>query len=142
MKWEKAEAQDPKTLIPEGPYLAKVVAAKAETSAAGNQMITLTFKILEGEHAGQKLRKWLVYIPSKPKAVWAFRTQLANMQIGDAFLDDDPEVEDVAEACLTAEALLVVVHEQYEGNLAAKVNWIDEKPATPPAGQKAVDEPF
>lgn len=55
--------------VPAGMYNAQITGAKmGKAKASGNPMITLKWKITEGEHAGRTIRDYLVFV--KPTGDW------------------------------------------------------------------------
>lgn len=62
-KGAKPSASGP---IPDGRYVATLVALKQDVSKSGNPMIVWTLKIAEGEHAGRTIKKYSTVKTGKP----------------------------------------------------------------------------
>lgn len=117
-----AELDKPE-IHPEGAYAARVIGAEATSTNTGKAMLKLKFQTKEGKVNGR-----LVYSPENEKAKRMWFLQLRNMQVGPKFFEDNPEMDDVALACLKAECLIRVGHREFEGNQFPDVVFIDEIP--------------
>lgn len=107
----------------EGLYAATVIGAEAHTTNTGKPMLKLKFKTKEGHVNGR-----LVFSPENAAAKRMWFLQLRNMQVGPKFFEDNPEMDDVAEACLKARCLVRIQHREFEGNRFPDVTFIDELP--------------
>lgn len=108
---------------PEGTYDAVVIASKTDKTKTGKDMIRLEFKTGQG-----KVRGRLIHSPESSKAEWAFFRQLAAMGVDKAFLDKEPDIDDIATECVKARVLIRVAHSEYQGEAFADVDWIDPLP--------------
>lgn len=57
-------------IVPAGEYYVEVAKAELGTSNAGKPMMTVTFNVIDGEHAGAKIPAWLSL---QPQALFALK---------------------------------------------------------------------
>lgn len=125
-KWNVPEdkpAGEKGPVHPEGAYDAIVIAAKADKTKNGKDMLRLEFKTSQGKVYGR-----LIHSPESPKANWAFFAQLANLGVTREFLEKEPDIEDIAMECVKARVLIRVEHREYQGETFADIGWIDTIP--------------
>jgi hypothetical protein len=74
--WDSIEEGDSKFVIPEGTYKVRVVDVTHGRSKNGNDMLTWTFAVTEGEHVGFELKDWTVLTPGKSFKAYKYRNVL------------------------------------------------------------------
>lgn len=106
--------------LPVGKYVAKVAAAEEKTSQAGNQMINVTFEVVEGEAIGRKV--FDNYVLTE-KSLWRLKQFLASIGMGaDGMVDID--LNDWLDRFL----IIDVTQEEYNGNTRNRIKATSKAP--------------
>ena len=74
--------------IPAGDYLVEIEKCEAKTSSSGNDMLTMTFNVVEGDYAGRKI--FDNYVLTE-KALWKLKSLFVALgEDVDGILEFDP----------------------------------------------------
>lgn len=126
-KWNVPDAKpagEKGPIHPEGTFDATVMAAKADKTKNGKDMIRLEFKTSQGKVNGR-----LIHSPDSQKASWAFFKQLDALGVDREYLETkEPEIDDIAAETVKSRVLIRVTHDEYQSDTFADVSWIDPLP--------------
>ena len=101
------ELPDAFGLVEEGDWQAQATKIEEGESRAGNQMIVVTWRVLNGPSKGQSLRNWIVLEPAD--ALFNLKQLLLAYGCDEEETDVDFNTDDM----IGMTAILKVVHEQY-----------------------------
>lgn len=102
-------------MIAAGTWKAHGVAAALGKTAAGKEQVGVELEILEGEAKGQRIT-WYGYFSDA-----AFDRSIESLRLLGWQGDDLSDLTGIG----TAEVLVVIEHEEYEGKTRAKAQWIN-----------------
>lgn len=87
----KAEPMQDFAPLPAGPYEVEVESAEYKQTSTGKDMFMLTFKVVEGAHAGRKVWNNIVISPESPTALGIAFRDLATLGVSAEFLGTEPD---------------------------------------------------
>lgn len=130
---KKAKENGGFEVLPEGPYVAKIIEASAKLSSTGKPQIKTRWEVVAGPHAGFKgLWNYFTLSVDSEKALGIFYSQLAALGITSDFLDSLGSVDiDTAFKHIAASlegkvgAIKVVVDKEWNNN---KIDRISKAP--------------
>ena len=117
-------------LLPDGPYIAKIIESEFKHSANGKPQIKTRWEVVQGPHAGFKgLWNHFTLTIDNPNAVAIFFRQLKALGITQEFLDalaeldNETAVKHIAGALEgKAAAIKVKVDHEYQNNKIERIN--------------------
>lgn len=117
-------------LLPDGPYLAKIIESEFKHSANGKPQIKTRWEVIQGPHAGAKgLWNYFTLTIENPNAVAIFFRQLKALGITQEFLDalseldNETAVKHIAGALEgRVAAIKVKVDHEYQNNKIDRIN--------------------
>lgn len=117
-------------LLPDGPYIAKVIESEFKHSGAGKPQIKTRWEVVQGPHAGFKgLWNYFTLTIDNPNAVAIFFRQLKALGITQEFLDalseldNETAVKHIAGALEgKVAAIKVKVDHEYQNNKIERIN--------------------
>lgn len=117
-------------LIPDGPYIAKVIESEYKHSSGGKPQIKTRWEVVQGPHAGYKgLWNYFTLTIENPNAVAIFFRQLKALGITQEFLDALSELDNETAVKHIAGALdgrfaaiKVKIDHEYSNNKIDRIN--------------------
>lgn len=100
-------------LLPKGEYIASVFQVEKKETTSGNEYLTWTFKILEGEYTG---RKMFLNTSLQPRALWRLQKILKALNI-----DAKGKIRLDLENLLGKKCKIIIIHENFDGEPVAKI---------------------
>lgn len=117
-------------LLPDGPYIAKIIESEFKHSSGGKPQIKTRWEVVQGPHAGAKgLWNYFTLTTDNPNAVAIFFRQLKALGITQEFLDalaeldNDTAVKHIAGALEgRVGAIKVKIDHEYQNNKIERIN--------------------
>lgn len=107
-------------LIPEGYYRARAMSGELTESSKGNECAQVTFRLLDGDSEGRTITWWGYFTTEKNSE----RTLESLRYCGCKFGPSGDDITDLT-GFDGQDVSLDIGHEEYEGNLKARVKWVN-----------------
>lgn len=107
--------------LPEAEYNVEIVEAEYASASTGKPMIKVTFKVMDGPHAGRKLWNNFVMTTDNPNALRFFITHMKNLGVTDQWfasasaLPPEQALRQLAPQLVGCRAQVTVKHREFEG---------------------------
>lgn len=103
--------------IEEGHYPAKCIDVAEGQSKAGNDMLTFTFAIMEGEYVGKEFKNFCAITPA---ALWKLAETLGalGVEVTEGVANFDPD------DCLNKACVLEIEDSEYNGNVRSSIKTV------------------
>lgn len=152
VKWgdaiEGAEESTDFDIIPKADYHVKIVGAETKVASTGKTMYDVTAQIQDGPFKNRKIWNKFVVSPDNPKAMGILLRHFAVLGLTKEFLATEPSDEQIINALIDREAVVLVGTETYQGEERNVIkNWKPltgipgMAPAAPPVPAAAAPTP-